>query len=162
MQVSTPMIEFEDVVRDVTPIALGYLVRRCQPREDAADLWQQVLTTAWRRFADLPQGPEARVAWFVSTARHELSHHHRAALRREAATIRMAQQLASQTQEACRVDLSDLLDRLTTKDREVVELTYWEGLTSEQVGQVMQMSAASVRKRLQRSREVLRQSMVSS
>ena len=40
-------------------------------------------------------------------------------------------------------------------DREVLLLTYWEGLTSDQVAAVVGATAATTRKRIQRARERL-------
>ena len=40
-------------------------------------------------------------------------------------------------------------------DREILTLTYWDGLTAEQVAAVFGISPAAARKRLQRARERL-------
>lgn len=49
----------------------------------------------------------------------------------------------------------EALAHLGKTDREIVTLTYWDGLTAAQVGLVVGLRAAAVRKRLQRARERL-------
>lgn len=55
------------------------------------------------------------------------------------------------TTEAERVH--DALAALDATDREIVTLTYWDGLTADQVGRVVGLRGAAVRKRLQQARE---------
>lgn len=56
------------------------------------------------------------------------------------------------TTEAERVH--DALAALDATDREIVTLTYWDGLTADQVGRVVGLrGGTAVRKRLQRARE---------
>jgi RNA polymerase sigma-70 factor (ECF subfamily) len=45
--------------------------------------------------------------------------------------------------------------RLAATDREVLTLAQWDGLTGDQVGALIGISATSARKRLQRAREGL-------
>lgn len=52
------------------------------------------------------------------------------------------------------------LRRLPIDDQTIIELFYWEGLDSAAVGEVMGMPAPSVRTRLLRARQRLRQVMV--
>ncbi len=51
------------------------------------------------------------------------------------------------------------LDTLSAQDRELVTLTYWDELTAEQVGRVLGLSAPATRKRLQRARARLAESL---
>src|SRR5689334_5697704 len=46
---------------------LAYLARRTTPAEDAADVLQEVLTTAWRRIHDAPDDPDHALAWLLAT-----------------------------------------------------------------------------------------------
>jgi RNA polymerase sigma-70 factor (ECF subfamily) len=47
------------------------------------------------------------------------------------------------------------IDRLAPKDREVLLLTYWDGLSAGEVAQLLNTSAAAVRMRLHRARKEL-------
>lgn len=145
----------EHLARTCGPRVLAYLTRRTDPRADAADVYQQVLATTWRKIAVVPEPDDAALAWMVGVARGELANHRRARQRRLAATERLAGELRTiQAADASSDDtVGGALTRLEPADREIVTLTYWEGLNAEQVGQVVGLSSGAVRKRLQRARE---------
>jgi RNA polymerase sigma-70 factor (ECF subfamily) len=140
---------------------LAYLTRRTTPVEDAADVYQEVVTILWRKIHDVPEDEQHCLAWLLSIARRTLSNHRRATRRRHAATQRLRGELAAYRDtsgpagdpavEAVRAALA----QLRPDDREVLTLTYWEGLTSEQVAVVLGTSPATTRKRLQRARQRL-------
>jgi RNA polymerase sigma-70 factor, ECF subfamily len=150
---------FEALVRSHGPRLLAYLARRT-PAEDAADAYQEALTIAWRKIHNAPDDEARAVAWLLAIGRRTLANHRRSRYRRLAATERLRAELAAYAprpqetdEEGDRVRLA--LATLAEDDREVLALTYWEGLTSEQVATVVGASAAASRKRLQRARERL-------
>lgn len=159
---TTPaQVRFEHLVRVAGPRVLAYLARRTLPREDSADVHQRVLLTTWRRIDDAPSGDDDATAWMIAVARRELANHRRGEVRRSEATQRLRAELARPT-SGTQPELSDQAEHLTELlagldelDRQIVTLTYWEQLTSEQIGIVVGLSAASVRKRLQRTRQAL-------
>ncbi len=153
----------DELARTVGPRVLGYLIRRTDDPDDAADLLQTVLLTAWRRRRDLPEDPDAVVAWFFGCARRCLANHRRGSVRRSEATAALARNLPgdhvdpdlSEEVLALRAAVADLPDPL----REVVELVYWDDLTTDQAARTLGVAPATVRKRLQRARDVLRSSL---
>lgn len=52
--------------------------------------------------------------------------------------------------------LVESLHHLSTDDRSLIELFYWEGLDSHTLGKIFHMPASTVRTRLARSRERIR------
>jgi len=152
---------FEELARTCGPRVLAYLARRTTPREDAADVYQEVLTTVWRKVHHAPDAEGEALAWMLAIARRTLANHRRSTGRRLAATDRLRDELlASPPAEGTggddRVDaVRAALLGLGEDDREVLLLTYWEGLTSDQVAAVVGAGAATTRKRLQRARERL-------
>ncbi|MFC8503402.1 RNA polymerase sigma factor [Pedococcus sp. NPDC057267] len=154
------------------PRVLAYLARRTTPAEEAADVFQEVLTTAWRRVADAPDDPDHALAWLLAIARRTLANHRRGQARRHDATTRLRAELAAVrgpvhegdagggTGGHAAVDgVRAALLHLGPDDREVLALAYWDGLTGEQVAVVLGTSPASARKRLQRARERLRRAL---
>lgn len=147
---------FEDLVVDHAPAVMAYLTRRVDPREDAADVLQGVLVSAWRKLESVPVDGDGARAWLIGAARLELSTHRRGTARRLAATERLRADVALERLDHDSGATSDRVERalgvLGPEDREIVTLTYWDGLTSDQVADVMGMRSAAVRKRLERAR----------
>jgi RNA polymerase sigma factor (sigma-70 family) len=153
---------FETLATVCGPRVLAYLARRTTPREDAADVYQEVLTTTWRKVHHAPERDDEALPWMLAIARRTLANHRRSAGRRLAATDRLRDELLASppAQEGAggddRVDdVRSALGSLGEDDREVLLLTYWEGLTSDQVAAVVGAGGAATRKRIQRARDRL-------
>jgi RNA polymerase sigma-70 factor (ECF subfamily) len=157
----TPAEErFEAIAIAHGHVILAYLARRTAPDEDASDVYQEVLTTAWRKIHVVPDDSDHALAWLLTVARRALSNHRRSHTRRLAATDRLAAELATSApahgESSPALDsVRDALASLERDDREILTLTYWEGLTAEQVAIVFGISAPAARKRLQRARDRL-------
>ena len=139
-------------------VVLAYLTRRTTPAEDAADVYQEVLTTTWRKIHTVPDDPDHALAWLLAVARGALANHRRSRSRRLAATDRLAAELAvgvPLAEPAGSDGVREALAALGDDDREILALTYWEGLTSDQVATVLGIGAGAARKRLQRARDRL-------
>lgn len=147
---------FTELVERHGPAVLGYLTRRVELAADAADLLNEVLLTAWRRWDAVPTPPQDR-PWLFGVARNVLANHHRSARRRDAATQALAQALrtvAVNTPEPTTtvLDLRMAIQSLDPLDREILTLTAWEGLTSAEVATVVDRPSSTVRARLARAR----------
>lgn len=142
---------------------LAYLTRRTDPPSDAADVLQEVLTTAWRKIHQAPDDPDHAVAWLLAIARRVGANHRRATGRRLAATDRLRADLTAyppttqptDADGARHDEVRAALATLGEGDRELLELTYWDGLTGDQVAAVVRASPAATRKRIQRARDRL-------
>jgi RNA polymerase sigma factor (sigma-70 family) len=137
---------------------LGYLLRRTDNPDDAADALAEVFLTAWRRLADLPAEPEARL-WLYGVARRVLANQRRGERRRVALADRLRADLAAAyrppeyTGELAR--LAAALSRLPEPERELLALSAWEGLDHGQIAAVLDCSRNAVRIRLHRARRRL-------
>ena len=157
---------FEALVAAHGPRVLAYLTRRTTPVEDAADVYQEALTTAWRKVHDAPGDPDHAIAWLLAIARRTLANHRRSRTRRLAATQRLVDELAAGhgIRDVGRAStdapgggdgldhVHEALAALAPDDREVLTLTYWDGLTCAQVAVVVGVRSATARKRLERAR----------
>jgi RNA polymerase sigma-70 factor (ECF subfamily) len=139
---------------------LGFALRRVDRPEDAADVVADTFLVAWRRLDDVPDGDEARL-WLYGVARRTMANQRRGAGRRSALGERLRHDLATcipdhagevTEQETVRA----ALHRLAARDREVIELTAWEGLEPREIAEVLGISPIAVRSRLSRSRARLR------
>ena len=139
---------------------LGYALRRVDRPEDAADVVADTFLVAWRRIDDVPEGDEARL-WLYGVARRTLANHRRGAGRRSALGDRLRQDLATAVPDHAgavseRETVRAALMRLADRDREVIELSAWEGLEPREIAEVLGISPIAVRSRLSRSRARLR------
>ena len=154
---------FEELYAATWRQILGYALRRTADREDAADIVAEVFTVAWRRRADIPPEPEARL-WLFGVARYALANQHRGELRRTklAGALRVA--LADVPDDPVDVMLSRQetasvlagLGELPDIERELVTLVAWDGLTPSGAAAVVGISAAAARVRLHRARKRLK------
>src|ERR1700735_5412690 len=72
---------------------LGYVLRRTDNPDDAADVIAETFLTVWRRLDAVPPGDEARL-WLYGVARRVLANHRRGQRRRTALTERLRDDLA--------------------------------------------------------------------
>ena len=154
--------QVEALYRQTGPAVLGYLTRRVASPEQAADLFGEVLVVLWRRRGDLPPAGQDRL-WLFVVARNVLANHQRQAVRHRHVTTALAEQLRSVVAEPPdldqALDLHAALDGLQPLDREMIQLSTWEGFTSAEIGALLEMPADTVRSRLRRTRNRLRQDL---
>jgi RNA polymerase sigma-70 factor, ECF subfamily len=140
---------------------LAYLVRRVDSPADAADLLSEVLAITWRRVEDLPDDDPAAVAWLYGIARGVLANHRRSQARQDALADRLRNHLAglavpTSTPSVEVIAVRAALARLAPKDRELVTLVAWDGMTADEIAVMLNTSPAAVRQRLSRARHKLR------
>jgi RNA polymerase sigma factor (sigma-70 family) len=138
---------------------LGYLVRRCEVREDAADLLAETFLVAWRRLGEVP-GPPGDRPWLFAVAANVLANHRRGLRRRSRATRALREQLGDLVTPEPSIEvlaLREALARLPGTDREVLTLAAWEGLSAREIGQVLGLGTSAVSTRQSRARARLRE-----
>ncbi|WP_406316406.1 RNA polymerase sigma factor [Streptosporangium sp. NBC_01639] len=147
---------FEAVYDAYYPAIHQYAARRTGSPDDTADVISETFLTAWRRIGDVPEGEEA-LLWLYGVARRVLANQQRGASRRAVLAERLRAELA--TDRPLRpVDLEHVraaFDQLPERDREVLALACWEGLTSERIAKVVGCTAIAARTRLHRARKRL-------
>jgi RNA polymerase sigma-70 factor (ECF subfamily) len=148
----------EQLAEAHAPRVLAYLARRTGNPAVAADVFQAVLVTTWRRLPDVPADDHAALAWLLGTARRCLANDRRGQARRLQATERLRSTIrvfATDPTERS-ADVSRALMDLGDGDRELLTLIYWEDLTVEQAARVLDITPVAARKRLERARARLR------
>ncbi len=136
---------------------LGYAMRRIDDTSAAADVVAETFTTAWRRLDDVPDGTEARL-WLYGTARRVLANYRRGERRRGTLVDKLAIHLQSAVPgpDVASLVVREALERLDSKDAELLRLTAWEGLSPTELARMWGIPAATVRTRLHRARQRLR------
>lgn len=153
-----PRERLEHLAATVGPDVLAYLARRVEPREDAADIYQQVLTITWQKLRVVPADDGEAFAWMLGVARRCLANHRRAGTRRRSLAEQLRDDLRLVVKEpdvAASARAEQLLSTLSDDDRELVTLVHWEGLTLAAAAGVLGISATAARKRMERIRRSL-------
>jgi RNA polymerase sigma factor (sigma-70 family) len=139
---------------------VAYCGWRAASTSDAQDATADVFLTAWRRLDDVPEGDAGRV-WLYATARRVLANQRRSSRRRVALHERLALEADPAPQELPSLDreealVQEALDRLGARDREVLLLAEWEGLTPVQIARVLGCLSVTARGKLHRARRRFR------
>lgn len=140
---------------------LAYCARRVS-RADAWDAASEVFLVAWRRPDDVPPGDEAR-AWLLGVAYRVLANQRRGSRRKAHLLERAAgargepplwpEELVIRNEEAREVIAA--LARLRLRDREILQLTAWEGLSPVEIAAVLEISRDAVDQRYSRAKRRL-------
>lgn len=139
---------------------VAYCSWRAGSPSDAQDAVAEVFLAAWRRLDELPEGDAARV-WLYATARRVIANQRRSSRRRIALDERLAIEAASVSKERPPPDDEEMLvwealRCLALRDREVLLLAEWEGLSPAQIATVLGCGMVTARGRLHRARRRFR------
>lgn len=124
-------------------------------RSDAAtadEVVADAFLVAWRR---MDRVPEEALPWLLAVARRTLANHRRSTRRADALRDRLGASLGESAEAPKDHQVLAAIGTLPPRDREVLLLTAWEGLSQAEVAQVLSIGRAAVAKRLQRARERL-------
>jgi RNA polymerase sigma-70 factor (ECF subfamily) len=159
-----PHATFEQLFRDTRTDLLAYILRRSRNAEDAADVLAETYLIAWQKLDRVPKDERARL-WLFGVARNLLmkgASRHRsgnALVERLAAELRSADPAHFPVEDERRDALRTVLAALPVRDREILTMTAWEGLTPKQIAVVMGTSANIIRVRLHRARTRLKRQL---
>ncbi|MGN9781075.1 RNA polymerase sigma factor [Nonomuraea sp. ZG12] len=147
---------FEAIYDAYYPAIHQYAARRTSSPDDTADVISEAFLIVWRRIGEVPEGERA-LLWLYGVARRVLANQRRGALRKGVLADRLrAELVADRPVEP--VDLEYVriaFDELPERDREVLALACWEGLTGEQIAKVVGCTTLAARTRLHRARRRL-------
>jgi RNA polymerase sigma-70 factor (ECF subfamily) len=137
----------------------------------AEEVTLEVFLTAWRL---LPQyRPEAPLrTWLFGIARHQCQQAYRNRARRQAIVVTFANEIQARTQaeappapghslehEQLLARLEASLAQLPREERLIVILRYWKELPLAEMAEMMSLSPKTIRKRLQRAEQRLKELM---
>ena len=145
--------QFELIYHHHAPAVKAYVMRRA-PAAAADDVVSDVFTVCWRRLEDVPEDP---LPWLIGVAAHVLRTHRRTEARRDRLRDRLTD--AEVTLEGPPVEpttLGDALAQMRDRDRELLLLVAWDGLSPTEAAAVLGIAPVTVRVRLHRARNRLR------
>ncbi len=155
---------FDQLVEQYYPLILRYLTRRTGDAELAADLTQETFLDAWRGLERLADGRPG-APWLYRIARNNLLPHWR---RRQPVSLDdLTAADGAEPHPLCQADptptwderalIAQVLGSLSAPLQEALLLHCQQGLTSEEVGQVLAISGEAARKRIGRAKTQFRQ-----
>jgi RNA polymerase sigma-70 factor (ECF subfamily) len=158
--------EFTAVYSATYKPLLGYALRRCDSPEDAADVVAETFAIAWRRAAEMPAGDQARL-WLYGVAHRVLANHRRGVRRNtiKAAALRAELSAGAPLRPAPEGDdsaIAEVFRGLPDRDRELLALVAWEGLSNAEIATVLGCSRNAVSIRLHRARKRLARALRSA
>lgn len=158
---------FGQIVRRYQSMVSGLLYATCGDLHRSEDLAQETFVSAWKSLSGL-RDPAKLPGWLCQIARHRLTDRSRSAAREDARMRGMFQTSKPEPhpgpeQEAVEAEERELLWRtlstIPQPYRETLVLYYRQGRSTEQVAAATETTEPTVRKRLERGRELLREEM---
>jgi RNA polymerase sigma-70 factor, ECF subfamily len=159
---ATDRLLFEQLVKDTRDDLLAYAMRRASNAEDAADVLSETYLIAWRKLEKIPGGDNARL-WLFGVAGNVL----RRGAERHRSSEALIERLAREPQDTAQIESAEREDHtiralraglatLSARDREILTLAAWEGLTPKQIATVTGLPTNLIRVRLHRARSRLK------
>lgn len=143
---------FDELFAAHVGVVRAYVLRRVA-RQEADDVVSETFLVAWRRLDDVPREP---LPWLLGVARRVLGEERRAAVRRD----RLQERLVIEGRVTGAVSDEPIADgevltalaALRPRERELVLLICWEGLSSTDAARVVGCTPMAARLRLHRAR----------
>jgi RNA polymerase sigma factor (sigma-70 family) len=152
---------FDALFQEHSGAVVSYCTWRAGSPADAQDAAAEVFLIAWRRLDKVPTDDSARL-WLYATARRVMANQRRARRR----GLALQERLAGEAEAAPVVTASpdgeqdghvhEALRSLGPRDREVLLLAEWEGLTPAEIANVVGCLTVTARGRLHRARRRFR------
>lgn len=144
----SPEARFEELYRGHAGAVRAYALRRSGPAT-ADDVVADVFLVAWRRLDDVPEQPRS---WLLGVARRVLANRRRGESRALALRERLVSEHRDSEGAGSDHRVLRALSRLTERDRELLMLVAWEGLSQAEVAEVLGVRKGTVAVRLHRAR----------
>ncbi len=155
---------FEELYAEHQARVLGYVLRRTERADEAADVVAETFLVAWRRLDDAPTA-DVRL-WLYGVARRVLANHRRGERRRTQLADQLRSDLAgwdpAPAGEGEFAELAAAFRSLPHGDRDVLALEGWEQLDAGEIAVVLGCSRNAARIRLHRAPRRLRAAIATS
>lgn len=147
-------LAFIALYKDSYPRIFKFAQRRVDDVELAQELTGDVFRIAWQKWDD---GLDTEITWMLGVARNLIGNAYRSRDRQR----QLHKRLEASTAEGYAPDSENLsvesaLMTLREKDRDILQLAYWDELTIVEIAAVLQCSQSAAKVRLYRAREAFR------
>ena len=149
---------FRSLYESTFPDIYAFVARSEGPGSDTDDVVAETYLVAWRRLHDVPAPPNDRL-WMYGVARNTLARFRRTRQRRGQLFRRLSSQpddsVPAIEPQSRHPEVLDALSHLPSREREVIRLIYWDGLSQDEAATVIGCSANALRIRLHRAKKRL-------
>jgi RNA polymerase sigma factor (sigma-70 family) len=150
-------LAFIAIHKDSYPRVYRFVRRRVESAEMAEELAADVFRVVWQKWADEPR---ADLAWLLTIARNLVGNAYRSRERQQALQDKLrAAAVVRFGDESDNVAVQDALAGLREKDRDILQLAYWDELSTAEIAGVLQCSESAAKVRLHRARAAFRKHM---
>lgn len=150
-------LAFIAIHKDSYPAVFRFVGRRVESAEVAEEIAADVFRVVWQKWAD-DSRPE--LPYLLSVARNLVGNAYRSRDRQQALQEKLrttaVQRFGGSSEN---VAVQDAMTRLREKDRDILQLAYWDGLGSAEIAEVLQCSESAAKVRLHRARAAFRKQL---
>jgi RNA polymerase sigma-70 factor (ECF subfamily) len=147
-------LAFIALYKDSYPRIHKFVLRRTDDPELAQELASDVFRIAWEKWDG---APNTEIAWLCAVARNLIGNAYRGRDRQKALTEKVTATAAGDAGDTgANEAVENALASLRDKDRDVLQLAYWDDLTIAEIAQVLDCSQSAAKVRLHRAREAFR------
>jgi RNA polymerase sigma-70 factor, ECF subfamily len=153
---------FHEIVDRYARFLFGLAASLCGNSADAEDLVQETLAGAFRGLGAFEERSSLKT-WLARILVRQNARRHRSGARREAVTVPLNEATEAEAGHAgphaameARMDVAGALGALGNEHREVIVLREIEGLSYEEIAEVLDVPRGTVESRLFRARRALR------
>jgi RNA polymerase sigma-70 factor (ECF subfamily) len=143
--------------KDSYPSVYRFIRRRVESADVAEEIAADVFRVVWQKWADHSRPDRA---YLLTVARHLVGNAYRSRDRRNALQEKLRTTAVQRFGDGSEiVAVQDAMARLREQDRDILQLSYWDGLSTAEIAGVMQCSESAAKVRLHRARTAFRKQM---
>ena len=149
------MDEFEQMLKTEKSAIERFVKFRISNKTDADDILQEVYLTAYQKFPQL-KSKEAFKGWLLSIARNKCNDYFRSNSKLSTVSLDLAPQnqlTYTRFGFAERNPVSETLDWLSPKDREILSLYYFSELSQAEIAKKLHIPIGTVKSRLHTAKQ---------
>lgn len=153
-------LAFIAIHKDSYPRVFRFVRRRVESAEMAEELAADVFRVVWQKWVDEPR---TELSWLLTIARNLIGNAYRSRDRQQALQdkLRFAA-VVRFGDDSDNVAVQDSLAGLRDKERDILQLAYWDDLSIAEIAEVLQCSESAAKVRLHRARAAFRKKMPAS
>lgn len=150
-------LAFIAIHKDSYPRVYRFVRRRVESAEIAEELAADVFRVVWQKWGDEPR---TDIAWLLTVARNLVGNAYRTRDRQQALQDKLrAAAVVRGGEDSGTAAVQDALAQLRDKDRDILQLAYWDGLGTAEIAGVLRCSESAAKVRLHRARAAFRKHM---